>query len=126
MKLFRCKHCGNVAMKVWDKGVPLVCCGEKMEELVPGVTDGALEKHVPVAEVNGNELIVKVGEVAHPMLDVHYITHIFAVMGQQVVFAELKPGEEPVAKFALGSYKGKVTVYEYCNLHGLWKTEIDV
>ena len=72
-------HCGNIVWKVVDKGVPLMCCGQKMEELVPGTTDGALEKHVPVVERNGENVTIKVGSVAHPMLEEHYIQLIAAV-----------------------------------------------
>ena len=126
MKILKCATCGKLVEVLVDTKVPAMCCGKPMEELVANTTDGAHEKHVPVVSVDGDKLIVKVGEVAHPMLDVHWITSIIVVMGNQVLRANLNPGEEPEATFALGGYKGHVEVYEYCNLHGLWKAEIDI
>ena len=125
MKVFRCEICGNIIEKVIDKGVPVMCCGKPMVELTANTSDGALEKHVPVAAVKDGQLEVVVGSVEHPMLAEHYITNVWAVAGNQVLRAELKPGEAPKAVFALGDYKGTVEVYEYCNLHGLWKSEVE-
>lgn len=124
MKLYRCTHCNNIVEKVVDRGVPVFCCGEEMVELTANTVDAAFEKHVPVALYNEGELHVKVGEVMHPMSEAHYITTIFVCMGNQVLRADLTPSDIPEAKFALGTYHGKVEVYEYCNLHGLWKTEL--
>lgn len=126
MKLLKCATCGKVVEVVMDSPVPVMCCGKPMVELVANTTDGATEKHVPVVSVVGDTLIVKVGEVPHPMLEVHWITSIIVVCGNQILRANLNPGEAPEATFTLNGYKGKVEVYEYCNLHGLWKTEIDV
>ena len=125
-KLYRCAHCGNIALKVVDKGVPLFCCGQKMEELTPNTTDGALEKHVPVVEKSahgsGSSVTVKVGSVEHPMLPEHYIPLIAAVTEDTVVMKFPKPGDKPELKtFAYGD--GKVAAYELCNLHGFWKGE---
>lgn len=125
MKNFKCEVCGNVIEKIIDKGVPVMCCGKPMVELTANTTDGAMEKHVPVAEIKEGKLEVTVGSVEHPMLPEHFITDIWAVAGTQVLRAQLKAGDAPKAVFALGDYKGKVEVYEYCNLHGLWKTEIE-
>ena len=96
-----------------------------MVELVANTTDAATEKHVPVLSIEGDVLTAKVGEVAHPMTEEHLITAIFAVVGNKVLRADLTADDEPVATFALGGYKGTVEVYEYCNLHGLWKAEIE-
>ena len=126
MKILKCATCGKIVEVLMDTPVPLMCCGKPMMELTANKTDGAHEKHVPVAHVEGDQLIVRVGEVDHPMLDVHWITNIIVVCGQTVLRANLNPGQEPAATFALNGYKGKVEVYEYCNLHGLWKTELDV
>ena len=120
MKLYRCDHCGNIVTFVHSAGVPVMCCGQKMTELVPGTVDAAVEKHVPVVEVNGAQVEVKVGSVAHPMLPEHYIQIIAAVSGNKVTFQLPKPGDEPVLK--VGSSE-PVTAYEYCNLHGFWKGE---
>ena len=76
VKFYRCRRCGNVIQKIVDKKVPVVCCAEKMEELVPGTVDASLEKHIPVIEQNGKEVVVKVGSVTHPMEEVHYIEWI--------------------------------------------------
>ena len=126
MKLFRCRHCGNIAHKIYDSKVPMVCCGEPMGELVPNTSDGAGEKHVPVIERDGNVLRVFVGEVPHPMIKEHYITHIFVEYDDKLLIASLHYDNEPHTLFHIGDYKGKVTVYEYCNIHGLWKAEYEI
>ena len=125
MKLLKCAVCGNIVEMVEDKGVPVMCCGKPMEVLTANTSDGALEKHVPVAEIADGVLRVKVGSMEHPMLAEHYITMIAVEAGNMVYRASLNPGEKPEAVFNLGDYKGKVNVYEYCNLHGLWKTDIE-
>lgn len=121
LKFFRCEHCGNIVEMIEDKGVPVVCCGQIMTELVAGTSDGAREKHVPVYEVNGSTVLVKVGEVAHPMIPEHYIQWIVLQTKNGVQRRELKPGEKPEAIFALCEGDEAVAVYAYCNLHGLWK-----
>jgi len=119
-KLYRCSHCGNVAFKLVNSGVPMVCCGEPMQELIPNTTDAAVEKHVPVITRDGDKISVQGGSVIHPMLENHYIQAIAAVSGETVTIGLLKPGESPVLKTAAGD---KVTAYSLCNLHGLWKGE---
>ena len=121
MKFYQCSHCKNIITYVDNKGVPVMCCGEKMQELVPGTVDAALEKHVPVVEKDGNKVSVKVGSVTHPMLEEHYIVFIAIETknGRQIKY--LKPGEEPAAEFVLADGDEFVAAYEYCNLHGLWK-----
>ena len=121
MKFYRCPHCGNIIVKVHDSGVPVVCCGEPMQELVPNTGDGAGEKHVPVYERNGNEVVVKVGSVAHPMLENHYIEWIILSTNKGNQRKVLKPGEAPEARFLVMDDEEVVAVYEYCNLHGLYK-----
>ena len=126
LKLYRCAHCGNIIFKVVDKGVPVMCCGEKMEELIPNTTDGVQEKHIPVVEKSahgsGYSVSVKVGSVAHPMLPEHFINLIAAVSGDTVTFRFPQPGGEPELKtFVRGDEP--VKAYEYCNLHGFWKGE---
>lgn len=120
LKLYRCTHCGNIAFKPYDSGVPLVCCGDKMEQMKTNVTDGAVEKHVPIVTQNGRDVTVTVGSVIHPMLEEHYIPIIAATSGETIVFKLPKPGQEPILKTCLD---GKVTAYEWCNLHGFWKGE---
>ncbi len=121
LKFFRCEHCGNIIEMVEDKGVPVVCCGQRMTELVAGTSDGAREKHVPVYEVKNNIVHVKVGEVAHPMIPEHYIEWIVLQTKNGVQRKELNPGDKPEACFALCDGDEVEAVYAYCNLHGLWK-----
>ncbi len=125
MKLQKCEICGNIVEVIVDKGVPLMCCGTKLVDLVPNTTEAATEKHLPVASIEGDQLLVSVGEVNHPMTPEHLITAITVVLGDTVQTVTLKDTDEPKATFALNGYKGKVEVYEYCNLHGLWKTELE-
>ena len=122
-KLFKCMHCGNIVEKIEDKGVPVVCCGQKMEELVPNTTDAAQEKHVPVIEQEGSKVVVKVGSVEHPMLEEHHISFIILETNKGVQRKALDPVGSPVAEFVLGEGEEVVAAYEYCNLHGFWKVE---
>jgi len=121
MKFYICETCGNIITHVNASGVPVVCCGKPMKELVPGTTDAAVEKHVPAYSVEGNLVRVKVGSVEHPMLDVHFIQWIAVESKQGVQIKYLQPGQAPEAVFALSEGDELVAVYEYCNLHGLWK-----
>lgn len=121
MKFYICEHCGNIIAKVKDAGVPVVCCGEKMKELVPNTEDAAQEKHVPVCEVKGNIVEVTVGSVEHPMVEEHYIEWIALQTDKGNQRKALKPGEAPKVDFALLDGEKVVAVYAYCNLHGLWK-----
>ena len=97
MKFYVCNHCGNIIRYEKDTGVPVMCCGEKMEELVPGTTDAAQEKHVPAIEINGDVVTVRVGEVEHPMEEEHYIEWIILETTQMEYKKKLKPGDKPVA-----------------------------
>ncbi len=101
MKFYKCAHCGNVIAYVRDSGVRAVCCGEEMKELVPNTTDAAGEKHVPVIEVDGQTVTVKVGSVEHPMLEAHYIEWIVLETKQGRQRGPLKPCEKPCAVCAL-------------------------
>ena len=121
MKFYRCAHCGQIVAMVKDKGVPVMCCGEKMKEIVPGTTDASVEKHVPVYEVKDGRVYVTVGAVAHPMTEEHYIEWV----SLQTKFGNqrkaLNPGDEPKACFAICDGDEVEAVYAYCNLHSLWK-----
>ena len=119
-KYYICEHCGNIITKIKDTGVPVVCCGQKMTELIPGTTDGALEKHVPVYEVKDNKVYVTVGSVEHPMLQQHYIEWISIQTNKGMQRKVLSPGQVPKVTFALCEDEKLEAVYEYCNLHGLW------
>ena len=120
MKFYICSHCGNIITYVRDNGVPIVCCGEKMKELVPGSVEAAHEKHIPVIRVNGGEVTVHVGSVDHPMLAEHWIA-LETTAGVQC--KALAPGMAPECKFMLADGDAPVAAYAYCNLHGLWSAE---
>ena len=121
-KFYKCRHCGNVVIKVVDSRVPVVCCGEKMEELIPNTVDASNEKHVPkVTFMDGCTMKVEVGSVPHPMTPEHHICFIYVETENGGIRVDLK--DKPEAVIALGDEK-PVAVYEYCNLHGLWKTNI--
>ncbi len=124
MKFYRCEHCGNIVIKLHDSGVPVVCCGQPMTELVPGATDGAYEKHVPAVTVDGSVIKVQVGEVEHPMMEEHYIQFIVLETSTGYQIKNLKAGDKPVAEFTLAAGDKAIAVYEYCNLHGLWVKEV--
>ena len=122
LKFYKCAKCGEVVYQVAKGSCTPQCCGEPMVELTANTTDAATEKHVPALSVDGTKLVVKVGEVAHPMLDEHYINFVALERADgSVTFKYLKPGEAPEATFCKPSQNA--TVYEYCNLHGLWKAE---
>ena len=123
MKFFKCSHCGNIIAFVDNKGVPVKCCGEKMEEIVANTVDAAKEKHVPVIKVDGNLVTVTVGDVAHPMLAEHSILWVALETKQGAQRKELAVGSEPVVQFALVDGDEVKAAYAYCNLHGLWKAE---
>ncbi|HOE89369.1 MAG: Desulfoferrodoxin [Spirochaetes bacterium ADurb.Bin315] len=118
---YRCKRCGNVARKDYDMGPPLVCCGEEMVALKANTQDAAQEKHVPVVKVEGNRLTVDVGSVEHPMVAEHHIPFIYVETKNGGLRADLQVGSKPHATFTIDANDKAVAVYEYCNLHGLWK-----
>ncbi len=122
-KFFICRHCGNLVEMVHDAGVPMICCGEKMEELIPNTSEGAGEKHLPVVTVKDNTVNVNIGEVNHPMLQEHFIEWIYLETENGTQCKYLKPGEAPEVTFCLCDDK-PVAAYAYCNIHGLWMTEI--
>ena len=123
-KFYICEKCGNLVGVIHSSGVPMMCCGQKMTALLPGTVEASVEKHLPVVEVRDGAVVVKVGSVSHPMTAEHLIEWVYlettlggrrralsAEAAPEVVFT-LDEGEEPRA------------VYAYCNLHGLWKTEL--
>jgi superoxide reductase len=122
VRFFRCKECGNIVELVNDGGGQLVCCGQPMVELKANTTDAAKEKHVPVVEKQGDSLVVKVGSVAHPMTAEHWIQWIAVVTECGIFRKTLNPGDKPEKKF--DCMHKVVAVYEYCNLHGLWKVDL--
>jgi superoxide reductase len=123
MKFYICKHCGNIIAFAEDKGVPVVCCGEKMHKLEPGSVDAAVEKHVPVYTVEGNTVTVTVGSVTHPMTTEHLIDWIALETEQGTQIKHLTADSAPSVTFALADGDKVKKVYAYCNLHGLWVAE---
>ncbi len=121
MKFYKCSKCGQIVAIVKKTGSDIICCGEPMQEMVPGTTDAAVEKHVPVYEVKGNTVYVTVGDVEHPMLPEHYIEWIAVKTKFGNQRKALKPGEPPKACFTLCEGDEVEAVLEHCNLHGLWK-----
>ena len=122
-KFYICRHCGNLVGMVHDSGVPIVCCGEKMQPLVPNTVEASGEKHLPAVTMEDGVLHVRVGSVEHPMLPEHYIQWIYVMTENGGQRRGLKPGDAPEASFCLGGDKA-VAVYAYCNLHGLWMTQL--
>jgi len=121
-KFYRCSHCGNIISFIKNAGPPVSCCGEKMQEIKPNTTDAAAEKHVPVAVREGGKLTVTVGSVSHPMTEEHHIDWILIADGSRTQRAALSNTQAPSAEFFISG--DSVTVYEYCNLHGLWAAEV--
>lgn len=120
-KFYICSHCGNIIAFVKDKGVPIMCCGQKMTEIIPGTTDAATEKHVPVITQEGNIVTITVGAIEHPMTPEHFIEWISLETTKGNQRKILTPNTAPVAKFALIEGEEVVAAYAYCNLHSLWK-----
>ena len=124
MKFYKCEGCGKIAVLFRESACPTKCCGEPMVEVVPGTVDAARETHIPDVAVEGNLVKVKVGSVEHPMLDAHYIEWIILETNQGFQKKDLKPGQAPVAVFALAEGETPIAAYESCNLHGIWKADI--
>ncbi|MFK4784598.1 desulfoferrodoxin family protein [Fusobacterium sp. MFO224] len=123
-KFFQCEHCGNIIKKFYDSGVPVVCCGQTIKELVPKTADAAGEKHVPLIDVDGEDVKVTVGSTLHPMLENHYIVWIYLETTNGGQFHYFNPGDEPIAYFKLAKDEKVISAYEYCNIHSLWKSEL--
>lgn len=122
-KFFVCRHCGNLMELIINSGVPVVCCGEKMKELVANTVDADYEKHVPVFEIQGNKISVKIGSTEHPMTQEHHIKLIYLETQNGGQRKSIKINEPHKAEFVFVDDK-PLAVYTYCNKHGLWKTEI--
>ena len=124
LKIFKCMHCGNIMEMIDDKGVLVFCCGEPMKQFKAGETEGASEKHLPVVKAEGDTVSVCVGEVTHPMQDEHHIAHVWLVTDKGVYRRDLPHTGAPEATFRLAADEKAVAVYEFCNLHGLWRTTL--
>lgn len=123
LKFYVCNVCGNLIIKLNDSGLTPQCCGRDMEELAAGTTDGAMEKHVPIWEMEGCKVMVTVGSEPHPMTPEHYIQWIIIETNKGYYCKHLEPTDEPEACIKLCKNEMVKNVYEYCNLHKLWKAE---
>ena len=121
IQFFICEHCGNMLGLIEDRGVPVVCCGDPMTALVPNTVEASTEKHLPAVTVSGNTVEVQVGSVPHPMEEAHHITFVYLETERGGQRKCLKVGEAPKVSFVVADDK-PLSVYAYCNLHGLWKT----
>ena len=122
-RFFICEHCGNIIVKVRDEGVAVQCCGEKMKEIIPGTSDGAEEKHVPVYDVQNGKVTVTVGEVAHPMTPEHYIEWVCLETEDGLQYKQLKPNMTPSVSFLISEKDRIKAAYAFCNKHSLWKAQ---
>lgn len=123
-KFFRCNICGNFVGAIKFSGVPMICCGKPMTEVLANTTDAALEKHVPVVIVNGNSVIVKIGSLPHPMEEMHYIEWVYLQTSKGGQRKSLAPGQLPEVEFCTVKGEKPQVAFAYCNLHSLWKAEI--
>ena len=124
LKFYRCKKCGQFVIVLKKTGCDMICCGEAMKELKAGEIEGSLEKHIPVMEVKGNRVDVVVGSTIHPMTEPHYIEWIVLETKNGFQKRDLLPTDEPKASFLLAEGDEVVASYAYCNLHGLWKSNM--
>ena len=123
-RFFRCAHCGNMVGMIQDEGVPLICCGQKMAHLIPNRTDADPQKHLPQVSVQPGSITVIVGNTAHPMAAAHHIQWIYLQTDRGGQRKNLSVDQFPTVTFAL-SGEQPVAVFAYCNLHGLWMTELN-
>ena len=123
-RCYICEHCGNLIGMINDAGVPMMCCGQKMSELKPGTVEASAEKHIPVVTIEENIVKIEIGSVAHPMIEEHSILWVYLQTDRGGQLKCLEVGKEPVVTFALTDEK-PVAAYAYCNLHGLWKADIN-
>ena len=122
-KFYICPHCRNTVEMIYDTDIKLFCCAEEMQELVPNTVEASGEKHIPAVKVGVGKVEVNVGSVDHPMVNVHWIEWVQLVTDKGSYRKWLNPGDAPNVKFLLSEEK-PIAVYAYCNLHGLWKTEL--
>lgn len=122
-RFYICEHCGNLIGLIHDAGVPVMCCGQKMTPLKPKTAEAGTEKHLPAVAADGDTVRVKVGSADHPMTDEHSIRWVYLQTDRGGQRKCLEAGEAPEVSFALKNEK-PVAVYAYCNLHGLWRSDI--
>ncbi|MGL4949255.1 MAG: desulfoferrodoxin family protein [Anaeroplasmataceae bacterium] len=122
LKIYRCNKCHNVITHLYKSPIDVICCGEKMKELVPNTVDAAVEKHVPVVTVKDNLVNIKIGSVIHPMTKEHYIDFIIIHTDKSAIVKKLTLDSSLDINYQLDPNEKLVNVYEYCNLHLLWKS----
>ena len=120
-RFYKCNICGNVVGLIDGDINHMTCCGQKLENLTANTVDASVEKHTPVVEVKGENIVVKVGSVEHPMTEEHYIMWVAVMTDNETTRVRLNPHDTPEV---ILPYKKGSTVYAYCNLHGLWATEV--
>lgn len=124
MKFYKCNLCGQVVGMINETGVPMICCGEEMVViLAKSNEEGLKEKHVPTYKISNNKLLVRVGEIPHPMTKDHYIEWIALVTNKGNQRKSLKPGDAPFVSFMLDKDEVVEAIYAYCNIHSLWINE---
>ena len=123
IRFFICKHCGNMIVMIKDAGVPIKCCGENMQEIIPGTSEGAQEKHIPVYDVKGETVKVCVGEIEHPMTPEHYIDWVCLETEDGFQLKKLNQGMSPHIAFNITKGDKVKAVYAFCNQHSIWKAQ---
>lgn len=121
VRFFICNHCGNIIAMIKDQGVPIKCCGENMQEITAGASEGAKEKHIPVYHINGETVTVSVGETAHPMTPEHYIDWVCIETEDGFQLKKFKSDMPAKISFSLTKGDKVKSVYAFCNQHSLWK-----
>ena len=120
LEIYKCEKCGNIVEVLHGGGGDLVCCGQDMKQYIENTVDAAKEKHVPVIEKTATGMKVKVGSVAHPMEDKHYIEWIEVIADGRAYRQFLNPGDAPEAAFDIQA--DNISARAYCNIHGLWQS----
>ena len=120
-QVYKCSVCGNIVELIHAGGGELVCCGQPMELLKEKTEDAGNEKHVPVIEISGNKVKIKVGGIPHPMEEKHYIEWVEILADGRAYRKYLKPGDKPEAEFEITA--ASITAREYCSIHALWKSK---
>jgi superoxide reductase len=120
LQIYKCEVCGNIVEMLHGGKGDMICCEQPMKLFKENSTDAVVEKHVPVVNENANGFSVKIGSIAHPMEESHYIEWIEIIDGDKSYRQFLNPGQSPEAAFCINSKK--IIAREYCNIHGLWKS----
>ena len=125
MKFYKCQLCGQIIGIVKETGVPIICCGQEMEEIIPHTDEkGLSEKHIPVYQIKNKKIVVRIGSIPHPMTNEHYIEWVALVTNKGNQRKSLKPGDAPEVRFVLDDGEIVEEIYAYCNLHSLWKIKL--